>query len=178
MNIRQLDRDKYYELKIRPPTPEEILRAESYWRNGRYHFKDEDNHLQPFIALKIDQKTNWLQSARRSLQLSTNQVAKKANISSAAYSKFEKNELSGKITIESLKKMADAMDCELIYCVRPKNNKSFSQIIWATAIKQALLHPFLKVCDPYKKANALAKIVDDLIHNPKFRRKNNWSLRN
>ena len=119
----------------------------------------------------------WLKTTRKGLFLSAATVAKKLTVARAAYSKYEECEERGSITLATLAKAAEAMDCELVYAIRPKNKKSFSNIIWETLLPQSQLHPWIKKCDPKKRGEALAHVADKLMNDSNFRKKQCWSQR-
>lgn len=62
----------------------------------------------------------WLRAVREALGLSFDDVAKKARMPRQHIGRFEKYEVMEKITLASLRRVAEAMDCELVYVVLPK----------------------------------------------------------
>ena len=63
------------------------------------------------------------------------------DVARAAYSKYEDCEERGSIRLATLAKAAEAMDCELVYAIRPKSKKYFSNIILGKLLPQSQLHP-------------------------------------
>lgn len=165
------------EAKMRDLKEDEQVQAYKIWRLG-YEFKNLDNELEPFLNnTTICKRKDWLKSARRALQFSTNGIAKKLKLSTQAYSKLETSEQLGSISITTLEKAADALNCELIYILRPKTMQTFSQIVWKKLLSQAANHPWVQTRPvPYKR-RAIAAIARELIKDPKFRRKHGWSKR-
>ena len=161
-------------------TDEELKKAFRYWFL-KYTAREAEALLSPFLSEKIkpfaigDQ--GWLKTARTGLFLSAAAVAENLNVARAAYSKYEECEERGSITLSTLAKAADAMDCELVYAIRPKNKKHFSSIIWEKLLPPSLLHPWLKKCDPKKRGEALAFIATKHMSDPEFRKKQEWSQR-
>ncbi len=161
-------------------TDEELKRAFRYWLT-KYTARELEEPLGSFLSEKIkpfvigDQ--GWLKTARKGLFLSAATVADKLKVARAAYSKYEECEERGSITLATLAKAAEAMDCELVYAIRPKNKKYFSSIIWEILLPAALLHPWIKKCDPKKRGMALAHVAEKLMNDPKFRTKQRWSQR-
>ena len=161
-------------------TDEELRKAFRYWLM-KYTAREAEEPLNPFLSEKIkpfaigDQ--GWLKTARKGLFLSAATVAKKLKVARAAYSKYEDCEERGSITLATLAKAAEAMDCELIYAIRPKSKKYFSNIIWEKLLPQSQLHPWIRKCDPRKRGEALASIAIKYMSDPKFREKQGWSQR-
>lgn len=78
----------------------------------------------------------WLPAIRKSLGMSVRQLAKKIGISQQSLSRFEKNELDGVITLNSMRKVAEAMNCKFVYAIVP-NDSSLEETIKKQAIKKA-----------------------------------------
>jgi len=49
------------------------------------------------------------------------EVGKKMGKAKPNIQQFEKSELADRITLDSLRRVADAMDCELVYAIVPKS---------------------------------------------------------
>jgi predicted DNA-binding mobile mystery protein A len=64
----------------------------------------------------------WLRAVRDALDLSQNQVATKLGIKRQSYADLERTEARGSITVNSLAKAADSMDCELVYFLVPRKS--------------------------------------------------------
>jgi predicted DNA-binding mobile mystery protein A len=62
----------------------------------------------------------WLRAVREAVGLTQGEVAKRAGVKRQSYAQFESAEERGSITIGSLRRAAEAMDCELVYFVAPR----------------------------------------------------------
>jgi predicted DNA-binding mobile mystery protein A len=62
----------------------------------------------------------WLRAVREAIGLSQGRVAERASVKRQSYSQFETAEEKGSISLASLRRAAEAMDCELVYFVVPK----------------------------------------------------------
>lgn len=143
-----------------------------------YAFKDADTSIEPFLNQNIkNENESWLKKARQALFLSTGEMAKRLQISRAAYSKYEEGEELGTLSIQNLAKAAEAMDCELIYVIRPKSKELFSTRIWNTLLKASLSNSWIRNCDQRRRANALAAVAKRQMNNPQFRKEQLWSQR-
>jgi predicted DNA-binding mobile mystery protein A len=63
----------------------------------------------------------WLRAIREGLGLSLEDVGKRVDQSRRRIQEFEKAEAEDRITLRSLRRVAAAMDCELVYAVVPKS---------------------------------------------------------
>lgn len=62
----------------------------------------------------------WAKAIRESLGMSASALARKLGVTPASIAKFEKAEAEDKITLASLRKLANALDCELQYNLVPR----------------------------------------------------------
>lgn len=151
---------------MKPFTQEELELAFHYW-DFEYPQKD-----------KVDPREDgWLRKVRTAQFYSAKTIASRLKISRSAYSQHEASEKNGSISIKILEKLAQAMDCELVYSIRPKNKLSFSRNVWDKLLPKAMKHPWLEKCDQRRRAAALAKIIRDTFEDTEFRRKQGWSTR-
>ncbi len=160
-------------------TEEEIKKAFCYW--CRKYYSKSCTGLTSEELLSTDGRPfvfgnqGWLKTARTALCLSASTVATNLQITRPVYSKYEECESRGAITLATLAKTAAAMDCELIYAIRPRNGKSFASIVWEALFQSSLQHSWVKSCNPHRKAEALAFIANRFFSEPKFRKKQGWS---
>jgi transcriptional regulator with XRE-family HTH domain len=102
------------------------------------HF-EYDWKLRPFLSELIDSNDRrWLKRSRTALQLSGETIAKRAGTSRSAYSATERAEPEGAVTLEALRTYAQAMDCELVYAIRPKSRLTYSKHLWQCVQKEAV----------------------------------------
>jgi transcriptional regulator with XRE-family HTH domain len=57
---------------------------------------------------------------REAIGVTQTRVATKAGIKRQSYAQFEVAEESGSLSLDSLRRAAAAMDCELLYCIVPR----------------------------------------------------------
>ena len=67
-------------------------------------------------------RSGWIHEIRTAIGMTGAQLARRMHVSPAAVAQFEKREREGTITLESLRKCAHALDCELIYVVLPRTS--------------------------------------------------------
>lgn len=95
--------------------------------------------LERFFELKdlfVRPPSGWVQAIRESLGLSTTQLAKRLNQVQSTVAELETREKKGNVSIQMLQRAAQAMDCELVYVILPKN-KSLDNILEQRARKAA-----------------------------------------
>ena len=71
---------------------------------------------------KAQIRGGWINYMRAALGISMSTLAKLSQSSKSAINQAEQREIEGKVTISTLKKYAEAMDCELVYFFAPKDN--------------------------------------------------------
>lgn len=65
-------------------------------------------------------KTGWVREVRTALGMSMNDLALRLGVIKQRIEGLEKNEAAGTVTIESLRKAAEAMNCDFVYHFVPK----------------------------------------------------------
>lgn len=73
----------------------------------------------------ISPAKGWLLAVREGLGLSRAAIAKRLSISPSAIAAFEQSEARGTISLQSMRKLAAALDCEVVIKLVPKGGKSF-----------------------------------------------------
>jgi len=64
----------------------------------------------------------WIKAVREALGLTSAQLGKRLNVSQPRVIEIEKNEVTGKITLDSLEKAARALNCRLVYAFVPRDS--------------------------------------------------------
>jgi transcriptional regulator with XRE-family HTH domain len=78
-----------------------------------------------------------LRKAREALFLSSLEMASRLGVSKRAYLKIEASDKLAVIKMSTLFKVADAMDCELVYAIRPKTRIRYSRAVWNRLLLEA-----------------------------------------
>lgn len=85
-------------------------------------------------------RTGWIHYMRQALGLTLKNLAIASKLTQASVQQIEKREIAGKVTIETMRKIANAMDCEFVYAIVPKQELNAylkeKAIIKATRIVQ------------------------------------------
>lgn len=61
----------------------------------------------------------WIKAIREALGMTTSQLAKRARVSQPAIVALEQSETKGTIEIATLKRIAEALNCQLVYALVP-----------------------------------------------------------
>jgi len=151
------------------PTARDLNIAYHLWRQD-FGYLDADEFIIPFLELPND-SIPWLRVSRMALLKSCVDVAKQLQISPQAYVRLEQREAQGRITIEHLRQAAEALSCELIYAIRPKSRKTFSQTVWDELLKEILPHLGKRPHLPHMRGHVLAALAREAMENPQILKK-------
>src|ERR1700733_10931589 len=79
--------------------------------------------LDKFADLKYEARParGWLRAIREALGISQQEVATAAKVKRQSLIGFEKAEAGDRITLRNLRRVADAMGCQLVYAIMPKS---------------------------------------------------------
>jgi predicted DNA-binding mobile mystery protein A len=69
----------------------------------------------------------WIKAIREALGMSTTQLAKRLRVSQTRVSQMEKAETESGIRLQTLKQVAEALDCTLVYALVP--NKPLEEMV-------------------------------------------------
>ena len=81
--------------------------------------------------------SGWLASVREALGLSLESVGRRLSTARQVIQRLQKYEASDRITLRNLRRVAEAMDCELVYAIVPKSG-TFAELAEKPARDQAL----------------------------------------
>lgn len=77
-------------------------------------------------------RSGWIKTIRQALGMSARTLGSRIGVSQSQVSKLENSELDKAITLRSLERVAEGLDCELVYFLVPK-----SESLEMTLIKRA-----------------------------------------
>lgn len=86
-------------------------------------------------------RTGWVRAIRESLGMSAAAFARRLGMTHAGVRKLESAEASDVITLASLRKLAQALDCELHYALVPRTSLKQQKHDRAKAVASERLHP-------------------------------------
>ena len=77
----------------------------------------------------------WLRAVREALGMSGKQFARRLGVAPPRITVLEKNELFGSLTIKTMQQAADALDCDFVYAIVPREN--LAEIVRKRAVSLA-----------------------------------------
>lgn len=85
--------------------------------------KQLSQSLAPFADAKPVARPvrGWLRAVREALGMSLEQVGRATRTTKQRIQRFEKSEAEDRITLRNLRRIAEAMGCELVYAIVPKS---------------------------------------------------------
>ena len=102
-----------------------------------------DSRISPWRRIRSDTvpRGGWLRAIREALGMTSAQLASRLGVAQQAIAKFERNEAAGKITLESLGRVAAALDCRVTYAVVSRKPLADMRRARALAIAESLTKP-------------------------------------
>lgn len=84
--------------------------------------KQLDRALEPYrTAREVPRPSKgWIRSIRQALGVSSGELARRLGTSRQLPLQFEKGEAEDRITLKSLRAVANALDCDLVYALVPR----------------------------------------------------------
>jgi predicted DNA-binding mobile mystery protein A len=99
--------------------------------------------LRPFRRLSRAQspRGGWVRALREALGMSGAQLAARLNVTRQTIKDLEHSEATGKITLDSLNKLAAALGCRVVYALVPEKPLEEMQRDRAREIAESLMKP-------------------------------------
>lgn len=91
-------------------------------RMQRLRLRQLDSALQAWKSRAPIPREGWVRTLRTALGMTLTDLATKLGITYQAVSQLEKSEQEGSVTISTLRGIADALDCELMYALVPRES--------------------------------------------------------
>ena len=93
-----------------------------------------DRSLVTFKAARSTSRPQrgWLRAVREALGITIREVSRSMRKTPQTVAAFEKSEAADRITLQTLRRYAEALNCELVYAIVPKNG-SLQQLAEARA---------------------------------------------
>lgn len=118
----------------------------------------------------------WAKTIRETLGMTASALARKLHVTPHAISKLEKAEAEEKITVASLRKMANALGCELHYVFVPQKSLEETLMEQALIVAKERLNPIshsmaLEDQSVKQSENQLQLLAKEILEGP---RRNLW----
>ena len=93
-----------------------------------------DERLRPFHVLRSEPPPSggWLRTIREALGMTARQLARRTGVNSSTIIKAERAEAAGTASLKTLRRVADALDCDVVYVIVPRTT------LQATVINRAI----------------------------------------
>ena len=91
--------------------------------------------IRPLVKQLARPQRGWIKAIREGLGMTSAQVAKRMGIRQPSFAELEKSEAEKRITLGSLERAAEALDCRLVYMLVP--NRPLSERLAARADEMA-----------------------------------------
>ena len=100
-----------------------------------------DRSLGPYQAARTISRPpkGWIRAIRQALGVSSGELAQRLKTSRQLPLQLEKSEAEDRITLKSLRAVADALDCELVYALVPRA-ESMQELMEVRARAEATKH--------------------------------------
>jgi predicted DNA-binding mobile mystery protein A len=86
---------------------------------SRLHLDERFKKLEP-VSLYTSPVRGWIKAVREALGMTTAQLAKRLGVKQPSVVALEQSEAKGTIELATLRRVADALDCTLIFALVPK----------------------------------------------------------
>jgi len=103
----------------------------------RLRIRQLDQAVEPFRLLerRSPPRDGWVRVIREALGMSIRQLAERCGLAKTSVHSIETNEAAGRVQLDSLRTVAEAMECDLVYALVPRG--SLQKIIDRQAERKA-----------------------------------------
>jgi len=91
------------------------------------------NRLKPLLAQMPSD--GWIRTIRESLRMTQSQLASQLGVSQPAIKAIEASETKGRVQLDSMKRVADALNCDFVYALVPR--RPLDEIVRSRAVEIA-----------------------------------------
>ena len=81
------------------------------------------------LATVLPPTGGWVRSIREAIGMTRDQLARRVKVSSRTIETLERSEAQGKITLESLNRLARGLDCQVVYALVPNSGKTLDRMV-------------------------------------------------
>jgi predicted DNA-binding mobile mystery protein A len=93
-------------------------KAEMAASRARTALDEKFAHIDP--TLLTPPVRGWIRALRDALNMSTSQLANRMGVTRSAIAQLERSEVKASVRLETLRRAADALDCDLVYALVPR----------------------------------------------------------
>jgi predicted DNA-binding mobile mystery protein A len=134
---------------------------------------DERFAALPEVSAFAPPVRGWIKAIREAIGMSTAQLAKRAGVRQPSIVALEQSEAKGSVEIATLRRIAEALDCKLVYALVP--NKPLNEMVRARAhlFARRRLDPIehsMALEDQKVTRKKLEEQIDEILRETSFRR--------
>lgn len=97
-----------------------------------------DRQLAPLRRRPLSRPARgWVRALREALGINGNQLARRMRIARSQLSQIEDGEARGVVSLNTLQRAADALDCDLVYAFVPRDGKTLEELVHERAQRVA-----------------------------------------
>lgn len=91
-------------------------------RFQKLRLRQLDRKMDPFVESGVGHrpKGGWLRAIREALGMTTRQLAERVGVSQSSVSQYEQREVEDRLTLATLRKVADGLNCDVVYTLVPR----------------------------------------------------------
>lgn len=106
-------------------------------RVDQLRIRQLDEALKPFEQLRHrpPPRLGWAKTMRQALGISVRQMARRAGLPRTSITSAEEGEAKGTVQLDTLRGLAEALDCDLVYALVPRT--SLADMLMAQAERRA-----------------------------------------
>ncbi|HLI98341.1 MAG TPA: mobile mystery protein A [Bradyrhizobium sp.] len=143
-------------------------------KDATHHLDKRFSSLQALTKLQRPPK-GWVRAIRDALGMTTSQYARRLGVSQPRVVELEKSEQNGNLTLNTLQRAAEALECRLVYVLIPehpleeivsKRAKLVAEL-QSQAIEQTMKLEDQAVTDKRAARALRQQMVKELLHHPK-----------
>lgn len=131
-----------------------------------------DRTVEPLrpLAVFLQPRRSWIRTIRQALGMNAEQLARRIGVSEPAVLAAEKREAEGRITVNQLQRMADAMGCDVAYAFVPRKPLKVMVEERVTHVAEAMANHVshtmqleAQATDPHSTADRIAQLKQKLL---------------
>ena len=129
-------------------------------------------HLGPLQRISTPRK-GWIRAIRDALGMSAKQLGSRLGVAQQAVARIEKDELSGSVTIKTMQRIAESVDCVFVCGFVPRSSldttlRNQAKQVAVKRLAQASQTMALEnqALDTRENRKVLAEMVDELVDAP------------
>lgn len=152
-----------------------MFEADRPMKKARLIREQTEAKLQRIIALR-DEPTpagGWVRALRAALNMTAARLANRIGVHREAISRIEKDEIAGSVSIKTMRRVAEGLDCVFVYALVPKTTldatvraqaqrlafKRLSQASHTMALEDQAL-------SDRENREVLSRLIDDIMDDP------------